>query len=201
MSLNEVNEKVRGIVERCRVTNASGGTPLRTLQAEMRYQDVRDNLEHIEAYGLTSEPHVNSEGVALSLNGDPNHTVVIMVADRRYRMTGLKTGEVALYDDLGRSVYLTRDGIVINGADSPIQVKTSSTVSVKGSDINVKGSSITMEGTGSIFLKAPNISFNATTMMSTGSFSTSGDLYVKGLNVYTHVHNGDSGGTTSTPHN
>lgn len=194
MSLNEVNEKVRGIVERCRVTNASGGTPLRTLQAEMRYQDVRDNLEHIEAYGLTSEPHVNSEGVALSLNGDPNHTVVIMVADRRYRMTGLKTGEVALYDDLGRSVYLTRDGIVINGADSPIQVKTSSTVSVKGS-------SITMEGTGSISLKAPNISFNATTMKSSGTFSSSGELYVKGLNVYTHVHNGDSGGTTSTPHN
>lgn len=194
MSLNEVNEKVRGIVERCRVTNASGGTPLRTLQAEMRYQDVRDNLEHIEAYGLTSEPHVNSEGVALSLNGDPNHTVVIMVADRRYRMTGLKTGEVALYDDLGRSVYLTRDGIVINGADSPIQVKTSSTVSVKGS-------SITMEGTGNISLKAPNISFNATTMQSSGTFSSSGELYVKGLNVYTHVHNGDSGGTTSTPHN
>ena len=194
MSLNEVNEKVRGIVERCRVTNASGGTPLRTLQAEMRYQDVRDNIEHIEAYGLTSEPHVNSEGVALSLNGDPNHTVVIMVADRRYRMTGLKTGEVALYDDLGRSVYLTRDGIVINGADSPIQVNTSSTISVKGS-------SITMEGTGDISLKAPNISFSATTMKSTGTFSSSGDFYVRGLNVYTHVHNGDSGGTTSTPHN
>ncbi len=39
----------------------------------------------------------------------------VVVADRRFRLKGLARGEVALYDDQGQSVTLTRAGIVVNG--------------------------------------------------------------------------------------
>ncbi|TKV19105.1 baseplate assembly protein, partial [Citrobacter sp. TBCS-14] len=45
------------------------------------------------------------------------------VSDRRYRMKGLKTGEVAIYDDQGQSVTLTRAGIVVDGGGKVITFK------------------------------------------------------------------------------
>ncbi|MFV2291099.1 baseplate assembly protein, partial [Escherichia coli] len=52
--------------------------------------------------------------------GDRSHGVVVVVADRRYRLKGLRRGEVALYDDQGQSVVLTRSGLVVNGGGTPI---------------------------------------------------------------------------------
>ncbi len=40
------------------------------------------------------------------------------MSDRRYRLKGLQTGEVAVYDDQGQSVTLTREGIVVDGAET-----------------------------------------------------------------------------------
>ena len=51
---------------------------------------------------------------------DSSHAVAVTVSDRRYRIRSLKQGEVAIYDDLGQSVTLTRTGIVVNGAGKPI---------------------------------------------------------------------------------
>lgn len=50
---------------------------------------------------MTSVPHAGAECVTLSVGGNTDHPVVINVDDRRYRMRGLKTGEMAIYDDQG----------------------------------------------------------------------------------------------------
>jgi phage gp45-like len=42
---------------------------------------------------------------------------VIAVEDRRFRLTGLEAGEVALYDDLGNRVLLLRDRMRLEGKD------------------------------------------------------------------------------------
>lgn len=64
--------------------------------------EIRDDLEHVEPYGYTSEPHVDAETFSLFFDGDRSHGVVFCVADRRYRMKPLKAEEVAIYDDLGQ---------------------------------------------------------------------------------------------------
>jgi phage gp45-like len=59
------------------------------------------------------------------------------VDDRRYRLTGLAKGEVALYDDLGSKIHLQRDGNIL------VQCATKVTLDVP--DIHATGN-ITADG-------------------------------------------------------
>lgn len=70
------------------------------------------------------------------MDGDREHSIAICVADRRYRLTGLTSGEVALYDDQGQEVVLAREGIRIHtdktlAVDAPAAVFSGS-VTVEG---------------------------------------------------------------------
>ncbi|HAX1879240.1 TPA: phage baseplate assembly protein, partial [Escherichia coli] len=127
-------------------------------------------------YGFTSAAQDGAEGVALFPAGDRSHGVVVVVADRRYRLKGLKRGEVALYDDQGQSVVLTRSGIVVNGAGKPI-----------------------------IFKNAPKARFEMP-VESTADITDncdSGGLSMQQMrqtyNAHKHPENGDGGGVTDTP--
>lgn len=70
--------------------------------------DTKNSVEHLEPYGFTSAAHPGAEAIAMFVGGDRSHGVVITVADRRYRLKGLKNGEVALYSDEGDSIVLRR---------------------------------------------------------------------------------------------
>lgn len=71
-----------------------------------------ENVEHIEPYGFTSAPLAGAEAVVLFPSGDRSHGVAIAVADRRYRLKGLRGGEVAIYTDEGDSIILKRDNVI-----------------------------------------------------------------------------------------
>ncbi len=91
------------------------------------------NVEVAHPYGFTAvgKPPADdktsdvAELVIAYLDGDMSHPIVLVVGDRRYRLKNLQEGEVALYDDLGQKVHLTRNGIVIDAGDQkkPITVK------------------------------------------------------------------------------
>ena len=123
-------------VSRATVLLKNGSLKMRTLQTEHVAGEVRDDIEHFEPYGFTSEPFAEAEAVTVSPWGDKDHTIAVVVADRRYRVTGLKDGEVCVHDDQGQKVYLTRSGIVIS---------TEKPISVTGSAVTVKADSITMD--------------------------------------------------------
>lgn len=108
---------------------SDSSTPLQTLQIEILKDEVLDGVEHLEPYGFTARPIDGYEALTGSLNGDRGHTVVIVAADRRYRLKNLANGEAALYDDQGQVVHLKRDGIVI---DTPHKVDITA-----GGDVNV----------------------------------------------------------------
>lgn len=94
--------------------------------------------ERFQQYGLTSVPHGGAEAVVASVGGARAHLVALVVDDRRFRMGSLKTGEVAIYDDLGQSVHLTREGIVIKGAGLPLAFVDCPVVTMDG-DLEVAG--------------------------------------------------------------
>ena len=108
--------RLGNMLARGSVAAANGTGKMRTLQIRMMADETKDNVEHFEPYGFTSEVMPGSEPIAAFFDGDRSHGVVLVVADRRYRLTGMKSGEVALYDDQGQKVYLTRTGIVIHSA-------------------------------------------------------------------------------------
>lgn len=146
MSAALVDLITRGIV-----TAKNGIRKMRTLQVRLFADDVRDDVEHFEPYGFSSEPRLGAEVLAASLAGDRGHTIVFCVPDRRYRPTGMQDGEVVVFDDLGRKVYISRAGIVVEGKDSPVTVKSSASVTIDAPVTNITG---TLNVTGDIVGKA-----------------------------------------------
>jgi len=72
--------------------------------------EVQDDVERLQAYGLTTNPPIDSEAVVVYLNGNRDHGVVIMTDSGQYRLKPLATGEVALYSQHGQVLLLKDDG-------------------------------------------------------------------------------------------
>jgi len=115
--------RLRLVVARAVLGLVNDAAKLQAVQVTLQEGVVRDQVERFQQYGLTGVPLSGAEGIALAVGGSTDHTVVIAVDDRRYRLKGLQTGEVALYDDIGHKVYLTRDGIVIDGAGQLVKMQ------------------------------------------------------------------------------
>ena len=116
--------RLSNMIARGTVTLVDATTKMQSLQLRLLAGESKDKVEHFEPYGFTSQPNPGAECLALFLDGDRSHGVVVCVADRRYRVKGLTTGEVILHDDQGQSVYLMRGGIrLTDKAGSTVQMK------------------------------------------------------------------------------
>lgn len=136
--LAPIKRRVQFIATRAVVHLVDPAMLLQELQVEGLAGEVLDGIEHVEPYGCTANPHAGAEAILLSLGGRRGHTVCIVAADRRYRLKGLAKGEVALYDDIGHQVHLTRTGIVIRGAGHPVVITDTPTLRVEA-DIEATG--------------------------------------------------------------
>lgn len=98
------------------------GLGTQELQVALFGGEVIDRVKSILPYGFTHHPHGGSEVVVASLLGTTANAVALVVGGRAFRLQALQAGEVAIYDDLGQKVHLTRSGIVVDGAGLPILV-------------------------------------------------------------------------------
>jgi phage baseplate assembly protein V len=103
-----------------KVVNDSAGIQL--MQVKFNPLQTIDNLPRCAEYGFTSNPPEDSDAVVAFAGGDRSNGVVIATGNSKYRMTQLATGEVAIHDNIGQSVYLTATGIVINGGGNPMTI-------------------------------------------------------------------------------
>lgn len=138
----------------------NAGSKLQGLQMRLTADEVKDGMEHFEPYGLTSNPHPGAEGLAAFLNGDRSHGVVICVSDRRFRLLGLKSGEVALYTDEGDCMHFKR-GRVIEVNTLTLKVKAETAVE-----------------------------FDTPVIRTTGRIESAGDQIAAGVSTSLHVHEG-----------
>ncbi|BAO88910.1 putative membrane protein [Caballeronia cordobensis] len=107
--------RIQNMIARGTVAIANATTKMQSLQLNLLADETKENVEHFEPYGFTSRPLAGAEAVAVFLDGDRSHGITVVVADRRYRLTGLEEGDVALHDDKGQSIVLGADGITITG--------------------------------------------------------------------------------------
>jgi phage baseplate assembly protein V len=114
-----LKRRVRNLVRRAIVRLVYDDPKMQELQIAVLSGEVRDQVERWEDYGLTSHPIPGAEALVLALGGNSAHSAVIKVGDRRYRLTSLAEGEVALYDDQGQKIHLKRGKeIEITGCDT-----------------------------------------------------------------------------------
>lgn len=192
--LAPVRRKITLMVSRAVLTMVSDATTLQTLQARLLGEEVLSALERFQQYGFTSVPHAGAEAIALSLGGNRSHTVIINVDDRRYRLKGLEGGEVALYDDRGQRVHLTRSGATV----SVLGVLTASVSEVANltcPQTNITGNvfidgNLVLSGTGS--------GNGGPIQIAGGLTNTGGDIVSDGINLDTHHHDGVVAGSEET---
>lgn len=119
MGSDATDNRIRMMIARGTVAGVDDDAQAQSVQIDLLADETHEGVERFQEYGFTSVPHAGAEVIMVAVGGLRSHGIVIAVEDRRYRMKSLKPGEVALYDDLGQSVVLTRDGITV---DSPIGV-------------------------------------------------------------------------------
>lgn len=158
---------IASVLARGVVVLANSARKLQSLQLRITAGEVKDDIEHLEPYGYTSCPKDGAEAL-VGFFGDRSHGVVIMVADRRFRLQGLKPGEVALYTDEGDYLQFKRGRV--------IEVKTA-TFKVEASE---------------------SVDFNTPVVRTTGRIESVGDQVAAGISQIEHVHDGVLRGEGST---
>lgn len=133
--LQPLEGRVRGMVGRAIVRLVDDATRAQSVQVELLEGETQDAVERYQDYGFTSVPHPGAEAVAVAVGGLRSHMIVIKVEDRRYRLTGLEQGEVALFDDLGQVIKLGRERIEIV-SETEVKV-TAPKVIVESDDVHL----------------------------------------------------------------
>ncbi len=103
---------LRLMVSRAIIKLVTDAAKLQKVQIAMLADEERGDVERFQNYGFTSVPHPEAEAIALSVGGSRSHMVVIAVDDRRYRLTGLADGEVAIYTDEDDKIVIKRGGTI-----------------------------------------------------------------------------------------
>jgi phage baseplate assembly protein V len=128
--LAPLRRRINNMIVRVVISAVSSAAKTQRVQIGALADEGKTDFENFEQYGYTSNPHPGAEGIGLFFMGDRSHGAVICVGDKRYRLTGLKSGEVALYDDLGQVVHLTRDGI---------SIATELDIDLRGKNVRIHG--------------------------------------------------------------
>jgi phage baseplate assembly protein V len=177
--MRKVLNKIMNLVSRGYITFSDSNSKCQTLQIKMSGGEQKSDIEYIEPYGFTSRPLDGAEAVALFLDGDKSHGVILTTGDRRYRITSLKKGEVAIYTDEG-------DAIIFN----------------RNNEINVKTKKFIVNADDAIELNTKNLVVSASsgTQFNTPLFKSSGEIADKTStisNIRT-IYNGHTHNETST---
>ena len=109
----------RALVRGMEQTGGAWRAGLQMLAGEQPY-----DIEYLQAYGFAGVPLPGASGVYLAVGGVRGHGVALAL-DQPGDHPPLQAGEVAVYDDLGKSIVLKRDGtievtapkVVVNSGD------------------------------------------------------------------------------------
>lgn len=129
--MSPLARRLQNLVARGTVVLSAAGKKMQSLQLQLLAGEVADGVEHFEPYGYTARPKPGAEAVTIFVDGDRSHPITIVVADRRYRLQGLQEGEVAIHDDQGQKVHLTRSGIVVDGGGHLVKITNAPKVRVE----------------------------------------------------------------------
>ncbi len=166
--LGPIRRRLAQLVARAVVTLVNDAAKMQTLQLGILAGESLDGAEHWQPYGYTYVPLNGAEALVVSVGGHRAHSVVIACADRRYRLTELEPGEVALYTDEGDKVHLKRGRVI------DIETHT----------LNIKA--------------AESVNFDTPLITATGEIRSDGDQVAGSISQMTHLHGGVQGGSGQT---
>lgn len=127
--LEDLKLRVWAIIGRGRVKFVDDSGPVQKMQVLMNGIETPDNRYRVPEFGFTSNPPEDSDVIAVHVAGDRSAGAVLGTNHQPSRPTGLQPGEMMIYSQDGKSVYLTASGgIVVNAKNQPVTVNGATTV-------------------------------------------------------------------------
>ncbi len=210
MSLNRLFDPLRRriatLVSRAVLTAVNAAPGCQTLQVTILADEPQVDVEHMEAYGFTSNPPAGAEGVILNVAGQRGAAVGLNFGNRSVRVTGLKSGEVCIFTDEGDKITLKRDRhMELETLHLRVKAEEDVTIDTKLYTVNAS-QGVTYQtpsyGLGGVGGCAAAISADMSITGNTtqnGAVTSTGDQVAGGISQTGHTHPGDSGGTTGAP--
>jgi phage baseplate assembly protein V len=189
-ALDRIGRRVMTIVAGGRKTTGRDDGNVQLLQARLGEAEVRDDLPRLAEFGFASMPPDGSDLVVLFVGGDRSNGVVIASGHIATRMKNLQPGESALYDSLGKHVYLKADQIEIDAKGQPVNVINASQVNVTSS-----GPVVVTAGGGAKIIGNTEIDG---TLYVTQNITSGADVLASGISLHNHLHGGVKGGGENT---
>jgi phage baseplate assembly protein V len=137
--VDRIWRRVLLMIGRGRITFVADGGAVQRVQVQLGLEEIKDASPRLAEYGFQSNPPDGSDAIVLFLAGERSNGVIVATGSQTYRMKGLATGEVAISDDKGQSVYLSAAGIRVEGNGLPINVHTSAAVTVDAPTVHMTG--------------------------------------------------------------
>lgn len=159
------------------ISRADSAKKMQSLQIRLLSDEVKDDVEHFEPYGFTSNPKPGAEHVTGFFDGDRSHGVVLIAADRRYRLTGLESGEVAIYTDEGDKIELKR-GNTIRVTTNHYEVQAANSIHFETNAFSVIAASYSAQISGSygVTANAYGVTSATTSQITGGLRLLTGDI-------------------------
>lgn len=129
---------MKNMLARGTVVLVDAAKKLQGLQVRLTAGELKDGAEHFEPYGFTSNPLAGAEVLTAFIGGDRSHAVVLVAADRRYRIQAMASGEVAIYTDEGDHIHFKR-GRIIDIETDTLNIKAATAVNIDSPVINQTG--------------------------------------------------------------
>lgn len=171
--LNPLRRGLAHIVTRAVVSLVNDAAKMQSLQVSLLADEQLDDVEHWQPYGFTANPLAGAEALVLAVGGHRAHSVVVSCADRRYRITGMEGGEVAIYTDEKDKIHLKRNR-EIEIETFTLTVKAAMAVNYETATFNVSASD--------------SVNFDTPEITQTGSITSRGDQVAGGVSTMEHVH-------------
>src|SRR5215475_5225602 len=152
----ELSRRVAMTATRGRMSLVDDKKKLQQVQVELLADETKDGVERFQQYGFTSVPLEGAEALVIFLGGGRDHGIVHAIDDRRYRLTDLKPGDVAIYTDEGTKIVLTRDRTIKISCDTRTE-ESKEAVTIKTKAFKVECETLELSASSSIKVVSPSV--------------------------------------------
>jgi phage baseplate assembly protein V len=197
-----LKRRIMLLCSRAVVRMTDDSTKMQELQLASLEGELHDGVERYQNYGFTSCPHPGAEAMTVFIGGDRSHGIAVVVDDRRYRMKGMKHGEVAVYTDEGDVIHLKRN--------RTIQVSTLHLQVDAGEDIVMSTRRFSLQAAEQAAITSPDFAVRGFdggaqaridgALHTTGTIASDADVQAGSVSLRGHTHpENDNGGPTGAP--
>lgn len=106
------------------------------------YGERLEDVERVEAFGLTSMPPEGSDAYYLAMNGNRDSLLILSAASPDHRPTNSAAGSTTLYDLDGTTIVLDGGGNIVVSCGGDITFQAGGKVSINSASLDHNGVNI-----------------------------------------------------------